>query len=81
MAGLLGVVGWNAASEGFQWLKFYNNYSSGLECGWNVAAALKRRFELLKDSYFPQRTVDLNPCPGSNTATAFTDARKDMKNG
>jgi hypothetical protein len=30
---------------------------------------------------FSQETVDLTPCPGSNTATAFTDARKDMKNG
>jgi hypothetical protein len=35
----------------------------------------------LKGSYFSQGTVDLIPCPGSNTATAFTDARKDMKNG
>jgi hypothetical protein len=41
------------------------------------AATLKDCFELLKGGFFYQGTVDLTRRPGSNTATAFTDARKE----
>jgi hypothetical protein len=62
-------------------LKFYNRSSAEVESGSWIAAEPRHRFRPSKGSYFSQGTVDLIPCPGSNTATAFTDARKDMKNG
>jgi hypothetical protein len=62
-------------------LKFYNRALAAVESGSWIATEPRHRFRPSKGSYFSQGTVDLIPCPGSNTATAFTDARKDMKNG
>jgi hypothetical protein len=62
-------------------LKLYNSVSAAVESGSWIAAEPNQPFCLRKGSNFSQGMVDLAPCPGSNTATAFTDARKDMKNG